>query len=221
MDSVETEKEILRGLADAVIAYDEEKTVELAKMALEKSIDPSDAILKGLAVGMEEVGRLYEIQEYFVPELLLCADSMNAALDVLKPHIKLETQLKPFSVVIGTVEGDIHEIGKNLVRIMYEAAGWTVYDIGADVKIPRFLEEQKRTGADVVAISSLMTTSMLAIPEVIKPIKAYDPGITVMVGGAPLTREMAMAYGADGFALNCGTAVKETLEALGRVKGRP
>jgi methanogenic corrinoid protein MtbC1 len=221
MDSVETEKEILRGLADAVIAYDEEKTVELAKMALEKSIDPSDAILKGLAVGMEEVGRLYEIQEYFVPELLLCADSMNAALDVLKPHIKLETQLKPFSVVIGTVEGDIHEIGKNLVRIMYEAAGWTVYDIGADVKIPRFLEEQKRTGADVVAISSLMTTSMLAIPEVIKPIKAYDPGITVMVGGAPLTREMALAYGADGFAPNCGTAVKETLEALGRVKGRP
>jgi len=221
MDSVETEKEILRGLADAVIAYDEEKTVELAKMALEKSIDPSDAILKGLAVGMEEVGRLYEIQEYFVPELLLCADSMNAALDVLKPHIKLETQLKPFSVVIGTVEGDIHEIGKNLVRIMYEAAGWTVYDIGADVKIPRFLEEQKRTGADVVAISSLMTTSMLAIPEVIKPIKAYDPGITVMVGGAPLTRKMAMAYGADGFAPNCGTAVKETLEALGRVKGRP
>ena len=221
MDSVETEKEILRGLADAVIAYDEEKTVELAKMALEKSIDPSDAILKGLAVGMEEVGRLYEKQEYFVPELLLCADAMNAALDVLKPHIKLETQSKPFSVVIGTVEGDIHEIGKNLVRIMYEAAGWTVYDLGADVKIPRFLEEQKRTGADVVAISSLMTMSMLAIPEVIKPIKAYDPGITVMVGGAPLTREMAMAYGADGFAPNCGTAVKETLEALGRVKGRP
>ena len=189
MDSIETRSEILRGLADAVVAYDEEKTVELAKMALEKDIDPSDAILKGLAVGMEEVGRLYKTQEYFVPELLLCADSMNAALDVLKPHIKVEEQVKPHSVVIGTVEGDIHEIGKNLVRIMYEAAGWTVYDLGADVKIPRFLEEQKRTGAEVVAISSLMTTSMLAIPEIIRTIKAFDPGITVMVGGAPLSRE--------------------------------
>jgi methanogenic corrinoid protein MtbC1 len=220
MDSIETIKEILKGLADAVVTYDEEKTVELAKIVLEKGIDPSEAILKGLAVGMEEVGKLYEKQEYFVPELLLCADSMNAALDVLKPHIKLKTQSKPHSVVIGTVEGDIHEIGKNLVRIMYEAAGWTVYDLGADVKIPRFLEEQKRTGAEVVAISSLMTTSMLAIPEVIKPIKAYDPSITVMVGGAPLSREMALAYGADGFALNCGTAVKETLNALNSVKGR-
>jgi methanogenic corrinoid protein MtbC1 len=220
MDSIETVKEILKGLADAVIAYDEEKTVELARTALEKGIDPSDAILKGLAVGMDEVGKLYEKQEYFVPELLLCADSMSAAVDVLKPHIKLETQAKPYSVVIGTVEGDIHEIGKNLVKIMYEAAGWTVYDLGADVKIPRFLDEQKRTGADVVAISSLMTTSMLAIPEVIKTIKEYDPGITVMVGGAPLSREMAMAYGADGFAHSCGTAVKETLDALNRVKGR-
>lgn len=219
MDSIETVKEILKGLVDAVVAFDEEKTVELAKVALEKGIDPSDAILKGLAVGMEEVGRLYEKQEYFVPELLLCADSMNAALDVLKPHIKLQRESKPHSVVIGTVEGDIHEIGKNLVKIMYEAAGWIVYDLGADVRISRFLEEQKRTGAEVVAISCLMTTSMLAIPEVIKLIKEYDQGITVMIGGAPLSREMALAYGADGFAPNCATAVKETLNALISVTG--
>jgi methanogenic corrinoid protein MtbC1 len=221
MDSIETVEGILKGLSDAVIAFDEEKTVELARMALEKGVDPNDAILNGLAVGMNEVGKLYEKQEYFVPELLLCADAMNAAVDVLKPHIKLETQTKPYSVVIGTVEGDIHEIGKNLVKIMYEAAGWTVYDLGADVKIPLFLDEQKRTGADVVAISCLMTTSMLAIPEVIKLIKEYDQGITVMIGGAPLSYERAMAYGADGFAPNCGTAVKETISALTRVKGRP
>jgi methanogenic corrinoid protein MtbC1 len=221
MDSIEAVKEILKGLSDAVIAFDEEKTVELARMALEKGVDPNDAILNGLAVGMNEVGKLYEKQEYFVPELLLCADAMNAAVDVLKPHIKLETQAKPYSVVIGTVEGDIHEIGKNLVKIMYEAAGWAVYDLGADVKIPVFLDEQKRTGADVVAISCLMTTSMLAIPEVIKLIKEHDQGITVMIGGAPLSYERAMAYGADGFAANCGAAVKETLNALNRVKGRP
>lgn len=220
MGSIEAAGEILKGLSDAVVAYDEEKTVELAKMALEKGVDPNDAILNGLAAGMNDVGKLYEKQEYFVPELLLCADAMNAAVDVLKPHIKLETKAKPHSVVIGTVEGDIHEIGKNLVKIMYEAAGWAVYDLGADVKIPLFLEEQQRTGADIVAISCLMTTSMLAIPEVIKIIKENDQGITVMIGGAPLSRERAVAYGADGFAANCGTAVEETLSALKRVKGR-
>jgi corrinoid protein of di/trimethylamine methyltransferase len=213
----ETE-EILTGLAEAVIAYDEEKTVELARSALDKGIDPSDAILKGLAPGMEKVGQLYEQQEYFVPELLLCADALNAALDVLKPHIKAESQEAAIKVVIGTVEGDIHDIGKNLVRIMYEAAGWEVYDLGTDVKIDRFLEEQQKTGADVVAISALMTTSMLAIPEVIKRIKAHDPRITVMAGGAPLTWETAKQYGADGYADNCSAAVKQTLEVLRRVR---
>ncbi|HAR94774.1 MAG TPA: cobalamin-binding protein [Deltaproteobacteria bacterium] len=219
MDSTEAGTEILRGLAEAVVAYDEEKTVELARMSLKQGIDPGVAILKGLAFGMDQVGKLYETQEYFVPELLLCADAMNAALDVLKPHIKVEAQAERHSVVIGTVEGDIHEIGKNLVKIMYEAAGWTVYDLGADVKAASFSEEQKRTGAEVVAMSCLMTTSMLAIPEVIKAIKANDPDITVMVGGAPLNRELAMAYGADGYAESCGSAVKETLTALNRVKG--
>lgn len=220
MGSTETETGILKGLAEAVIAYDEEKTVELARISLEKGINPGTAILQGLAVGMDQVGKLYETQEYFVPELLLCADAMNAALEVLKPHIKVEDQAGRHSVVLGTVEGDIHEIGKNLVKIMYEAAGWTVYDLGADVKAARFLEEQKRTGAEVVAMSCLMTTSMLAIPEVIKPIKANDTGITIMVGGAPLNRELALNYGADGYAESCGTAVKETLSALDRVKGR-
>jgi corrinoid protein of di/trimethylamine methyltransferase len=211
-------EEIFKGLAEAVIAFDEDKSVEFARAALEKGVDPTDAILKGLSRGMERVGELYEQQEYFIPEMLACADALNAAIEILKPHIRAKSQGQRIKVVIGTVEGDIHEIGKNLVRIMYDAAGWEVYDLGADVKIERFREEQQKTGADVVAISALMTTSMLAIPEVIKQIKPYEPHITVMVGGAPLTLETARKYGADGYSDNCGSAVKDTLEAMRRVR---
>lgn len=213
----ETE-DIFKGLAEAVIAFDEDKSVKLAMVALENGVDPTDAILKGLARGMERVGELYQQQEYFIPEMLACADAFNATIEILKPHIKVKSQGPRIKVVIGTVEGDIHEIGKNLVRIMYDAAGWEVYDLGADVKMERFLDEQQKTGADVVAISALMTTSMLAIPEIIKLMKSYEPLITVMVGGAPLTLETARKYGADGYSDNCSSAVKETLEAMRRVR---
>jgi methanogenic corrinoid protein MtbC1 len=212
-------EEIFEGLAQAVIAFDEDKSAELARAVLEKGIDPTDAILKGLSVGMEKAGKLYEQQEYFIPELLACADALNAAIELLKPHITVKSQGPRIKVVIGTIEGDVHEIGKNLVRIMYDAAGWEIYDLGVNVKTDRFLEEQRKTGADVVAISALMTTSMLAIPEVVKPIKAYDPRITVIVGGAPLTLETARKYGADGYSDSCGSAVKDTLDAMRRVRG--
>ncbi len=218
MASQPDREEILKALAEAVITYDEERAAELAKRSLEMSIDPNDAILEGLARGMEKVGQLYEQQEYFVPELLLCADALNAGLEVLKPHIRTEALDARLKVVIGTVEGDVHDIGKNLVRTMFEAAGWEVFDLGADVKLSSFLEEQQRTGADVVALSSLMTTSMAAIPEVVKAIKARDSRVTIMAGGAPLTRETARQYGADGYADNCGAVVRETLEAMRRIR---
>jgi len=214
MASPQEKEEILKGLSEAVTAYDEEKAAKLSKRALELGIEPGDAILNGLTLGMERAGQLYELQEYFVPELLLCSDALNAGLDILKPHInteRLDTRLK---VVIGTVEGDIHEIGKNLVRTMYEAAGWDVYDLGTDVNTARFIEEQRKTNADVVALSALMTTSMAAMPEIIGALKAGSPRVTVMAGGAPLTRETARKYGADGYADNCGAVVRETLKAI-------
>jgi methanogenic corrinoid protein MtbC1 len=117
-------------------------------------------------------------------------------------------------VVIGVVEGDIHDIGKNLVKVMFEAADWTVYDLGRDVKIERFAEEQQRTGADIVALSALMTTSMLAIPKVIEIIKAQDSRVAVMVGGAPLTRDIATGYGADGYADTAAQAVDEAVRLV-------
>jgi methanogenic corrinoid protein MtbC1 len=119
-------------------------------------------------------------------------------------------------IVIGTIEGDIHDIGKNLVKVMFEAAGWVVHDLGKDVKLQRFVEEQNRTQSDVVALSALMTTSMLAMPKAIEMIKARDPNVAIMVGGAPLTREIATSYGADGYADNAGKAVREANEMLKR-----
>jgi corrinoid protein of di/trimethylamine methyltransferase len=214
MTSKERTQELLKGLYDAVVAYDEKRTAELSKSALEEGIDAYTAIINGLAAGMERVGELYSAQEYFVPELLSCSDALYAGLDILQPHVKVEQVKKKSQIVLGVVEGDIHDIGKNLVKIMFDAAGWTVHDLGRDVKLERFVEEQQRTNSEVVGLSALMTTSMLAMPKVIKMIKAEDTNVAVMVGGAPLTRGIAKQYGADGYAENAATAVQEAAELI-------
>jgi corrinoid protein of di/trimethylamine methyltransferase len=215
MTSLKNNEAVFKQIADAVVDFDDEKGVELTKSALDQGIDAKDIILKGLTVGMQKVGDLYEKQEYFVPQLLLCSDVLYAALDIVKPHIEVdENKDDKIKVIMGTVEGDIHDIGKNLVKIMYEAAGWDVYDLGNDVPIDKFLEEHKKINANIVALSALMTTSMLSMPEIIKQLKEHDPKIVVMVGGAPMTAETASSYGADGYATNCGVVVKETLKAM-------
>ena len=218
MSSEERAQELIKGLYDAVINMDEEAAADFSHTILEEDIDAYQAVVNGLTAAMEKVGELYTNQEYFVPELLLCSDALYAGLDILKPHIKDEGTEAKGQIVIGVVEGDIHDIGKNLVRIMFDAAGWTVHDLGKDVKLERFVEEQQRTNADIVALSALMTTSMLAIPKVVQMVKAQDPNIAVMVGGAPLTREIARSYGADGYADNAGEAVAEAISMLNRLK---
>jgi len=218
MVSRERTQELLRGLQDAVVAYDEERVAELSKAALEESVDAYEAVMSGLAAGMEKVGELYVKQEYFVPELLLCSDALYAGLDILRPQIKVDKEMAPVKrqIVIGTVEGDIHDIGKNLVKVMFEAAGWIVHDLGSDVKLERFVEEQLRTNSDIVGLSALMTTSMLAMQKVIPMIRAQDLNVAIMVGGAPLTRDTAKLYGADGYADNAGDAVRQAVKMLDR-----
>jgi len=218
MASEERTRELIRGLYNAVVAMDEEAAVEFSKAVLEEGVDAYDAVINGLAAAMDKVGELYVKQEYFVPELLLCSDALYAGLDILRPHIKIEGVQVKRQIVLGVVEGDIHEIGKNLVRIMFEAANWTVHDLGRDVKLERFAEEQQRTKADIVGLSALMTTSMLAIPKAIEMLKARDPNVAIMVGGAPLTRDIAKAYGADGYADNAGEAVEEAIRMISRLK---
>jgi len=218
MATEERTQELMKGLYDAVVNMDEDTTRELSQAVLDEGIDAYYAVTNGLAAAMDKVGELYSDQEYFVPELLLCADALYAGLEILRPHIKTGDSEVKKQIVIGTIEGDIHDIGKNLVKIMFEAAGWIVHDLGKDVPLNRFVEEQKRTQAEVVALSTLMTTSMLAMPKVIEMIKAGNPDAAVMVGGAPLSREIARSYGADGYADNAGEAVQEAVKMLEQMK---
>jgi methanogenic corrinoid protein MtbC1 len=213
----EKRQKLITGLHDAVMRMDEDTVRELSQVVLKEGMDAYEAVTQGLMTAMEKVGELYACHTYFVPELLLCSDALYAGLEILRPHIKVEGPEKEKRIVIGTVEGDIHDIGKNLVKIMFEAAGWVVHDLGKDVKLQRFVEEQNRTQSDVVALSALMTTSMLAMPKIIGMIKANNPRVAIMVGGAPLTREIARSYGADGYAHHAGEAVREANEMLERL----
>ncbi len=217
MASLLRTKELLKSIHDAVVEYDEEKTAELCRQLLEEAVDPYVGIMEGLAAGMNTVGQLYEKKEYFVPELLLASDAFYAGLEILRPHITLSDKIKTRGkILLGVVEGDIHDIGKNLVKTMFEAAGWEIYDLGKDVKLQRFVEELEKFNADIVGMSALMTTSMLAMPRAIEMLKASNPNVMVMVGGAPLNREIALEYGADGYAADAVSAVEEAAMLLSR-----
>jgi corrinoid protein of di/trimethylamine methyltransferase len=211
-------KEILKGLYDAVVVFDEDKVVELSNAALAEDVDAYEAIMDGLAAGMEHVGDLYANQEYFVPEVLMCSDALYAGLDILRPHLSGKESAVKGQVVIGTVEGDVHDIGKNLVKMMFDVAGFEVHDLGRDVKLENFVEEQMKTDSEIVALSALMTTSMLAMPKVIEMIKARNPDALIMVGGAPISREVADNYGADGYAKNAANAVQEAIQMISRLR---
>jgi len=216
MASEERTQEILKELAKAVYEFEEDDAAKWANTALEEEVDPFVAAMEGLAQGMVEAGDSYNNKEYFVPELLLCADALYAGLDILKPAIDAsgrEAEVQG-SIVLGVVEGDVHDIGKNMVKMMFEVAGWNVYDLGKDVPLDKFVEEQIRTDADVVGMSALMTTSMLAMPEIVKRLRARNPNVRIMLGGAPINPDIVEKYGADGYAKTAGTAVDEAINLL-------
>jgi corrinoid protein of di/trimethylamine methyltransferase len=220
MATEERAREILGELHKAVYKFEEDDAVKWAKIALDEGVDPFVATMDGLASGMIEAGEAYNKKEYFVPELLMCADALYAGLNVLKPAVEAsgrKAEVKG-SIVLGVVEGDVHDIGKNLVKMMFEVAGWNVYDLGKDVPLDKFVEEQLRTDSDVVGLSALMTTSMLAMPVAIEKIRAKNPKVRIMVGGAPINPEVAKKYGADGYAKTAGTAVDEAIRLLKMLK---
>jgi corrinoid protein of di/trimethylamine methyltransferase len=220
MASEERTQEILKELRSAVVNYDEDKVVEWANIAVNEGVDPFVATIDGLADGMIQVGDLYNKKEYFVPELLMCSDALYAGLDILKPAIEASGRKAEAkgSIVLGVVEGDVHDIGKNLIKMMFEVAGWTVYDLGKDVPLEKFVEEQLRTDSDIVGLSALMTTSMVSMPEIIKKLKEKNPDVRIMLGGAPITQEVVEKYGADGYAQSAGTAVDEAVKLLKMLK---
>lgn len=194
----ELKQKLLEQLADSVVNMDEELTVEHARKYIEKGFNSGEGINLGLALGMDRAGELYEAEEYFIPELLMCSDAMYAGLEVLRPHLKQDKLGEKHSVVIGVVEGDTHDIGKNLVKMMLETLGFDVVDLGRDVPPADFVEKAKEIEADIIALSTLMTTTMEGMQEVMKLLekdKLRDK-IKVMIGGGPISKSFANKIGA-------------------------
>ncbi|AKB26518.1 Dimethylsulfide methyltransferase corrinoid protein [Methanosarcina sp. MTP4] len=200
--------EILNSLAEAVVKGDASKCVELANKALENNVDAYDAVINGCANGMSIVSDKYEKREMFVPEILLAARAMQGAVEIFKPHIKADEIKESGRVAIGVVLGDIHDIGKNLVKLLLETAGLTVFDLGKDVLPEDFQDKIKEEHVDLVALSALMTTSMMEMKEDVKLFKEEFPGIKIMVGGAPVSQEFCDNIGADGYADNASEAIR-------------
>jgi len=207
---IENELYIISRLIIGVRDMDEEMTVHAANEALRNNIDPVTAINEGLVVGMNQAGALYEKEEYFVPELLLCSDALYAGLDVLSPHVKPDTARIKHRVVIGVVEGDTHDIGKNLVKLMLEVSGFDVCDLGRDVPLNTFVDKVVELRDEVLCMSTLMSTTMDGMDTVIRMLEreGIRDSVKVMVGGGPLSRSFADRIGADGYSKNATGAVK-------------
>ncbi|NOX32422.1 MAG: cobalamin-binding protein [Deltaproteobacteria bacterium] len=202
-------EEILNDLADNVLNMREDLAVKAAKEAVEAGIDALDAINNGLVVGMNQAGELYDQEEYFVPELVICSDALYLGLDILKPHIKAEESEKEISCVIGVIEGDTHDIGKNLVKIMLDVSGFEIHDLGRNVPLADFVEKAKEVKASLICLSTLMTTTMDSMATVIEMLKeeGIRDQLKVMVGGGPISQAFADSIGADGYASNASQAV--------------
>lgn len=218
MVSKEIEQELIKGLQDAVINFKIDDAKKLAEEALEKGADAYTMTMEGLAGGMEVVSEKFDTHEYFVPETLLCAKALYAALDILKPHIKTTDIGAKGQVVLGVMQGDVHDLGKNLIKAIFESAGWTVHDLGRDVPITKFVEEQLRTDSDIVMLSAMMTTSMVGMKKLIPMIKEKNPHVQIMIGGAPISEKTVEEYGADSTADNAPNALQEAMAMLEALK---
>src|SRR5208282_4658175 len=215
---MQTKEELLEELRQTVINYDEEGCVKAAQEYADAGYPPLEGIMDGVAHGMQIVGDLYEKNEYFVPEMLMCADALYAGLAILRPLVPKEEGGSKSQVVIGSIQGDVHDIGKNLVKMMFDVAGWEVYDLGRDVPLEDFVKEQMRTDSEVVAMSAMMTTTMLGMKKVINMIKEKNPNVMIMLGGAPVTKDVAKLFGADGYAESAGNAVQEGIRMIARLR---
>jgi len=199
----------LKRLYDAVLNGDLKTSVAVTKEALEQGTDPIQLVNQYMVPAMDEVGRRYECEEYFVPELLLSARAMKGSLELIRPHLAARGAQPAGRVVIGTVKGDLHDIGKNLVASLLEGGGFEVIDLGADVAPEKFAEAVKERQANIVCLSALLTVTMPAMRTTIEALKSAGvrDRIKVLVGGAPVTQKYAEEIGADGYGENASVAV--------------
>ena len=202
--------EFLNNIRESILDGDLESCQVNVQAAIDAKISADDILKNSLVPAMAEVGKLFEEGEYFVPEMLVAARAMQGGLDLIKPLLLAE-DVKPLgTVVIGTVKGDLHDIGKNLVAMMMEGAGFEIYDLGTDVSPEKFVEAAKEKKANIVAMSALLTTTMLNMKAVIDALKnaGVRDSVKVMIGGAPVTEQYAKQIGADGYSSDASQAAR-------------
>ena len=206
-----SKEELLEKLSECVVEMEDEEVVDVATEYVESGYPALDGIMEGLVDGMNKASDLYDEEEYFVTDLLLCSDAMYSGIDILKPHLPVEENKgKKLKIVIGVVEGDTHDIGKNLVKIMLDTAGFEMYDLGRDVPLDNFVDKAIEVGASLICMSTLMTTTMDGMRIVIEKLKerGIRDNIKVMIGGSPISQKYANEIGADGYSANAVGAVK-------------
>lgn len=206
-----SKEELLVKLSECVVEMEEEEVVDVAAEYIEAGYPAFEGIMEGLVDGMNKASDLYDAEEYFVTDVLLCSDAMYAGLEVLRPHLpeNADGGEKP-KVVIGVVEGDTHDIGKNLVKIMMDTAGFEMYDLGRDVPLDAFVDKAIEVNASLVCMSTLMTTTMVGMKTVIEKLqeRGIRDKVKVMIGGSPISQKYADEIGADGYSTNAVEAVK-------------
>ena len=206
-----SKEELLEKLSECVVEMEDEEVVDVATEYVESGYPALDGIMEGLVDGMNKASDLYDEEEYFVTDLLLCSDAMYSGIDILKPHLPVEENKgEKLKIVIGVVEGDTHDIGKNLVKIMLDTAGFEMYDLGRDVPLANFVDKAIEVGASLICMSTLMTTTMDGMRIVIEKLKekGIRDNVKVMVGGSPISQKYANEIGADGYSANAVGAVK-------------
>jgi len=197
----------MQEIVDAVLAFDQAKTVRLVEAALDHGTAATTILQDGLIGAMDEVGRRYSEGLFFVPEMLMAAEAMKAGLGVLRPRLSAPEVTPAGTVVIGTVKGDQHDIGKNLVAMMLECAGFKVINLGVDVAPNRFIAMAKRHDAQIIAMSALLTTTLPVMQATVASVKRDGGAFKTMVGGAPVTQALADKIGADGYSPDAAGAV--------------
>ena len=205
----------LAALADALIKGDRNTVSKLTKQALDENVSPKDVLEKGLIAGMDVVGKRFKANEIYVPEVLIAARAMKTGMEILKPALEKAGVRPVAKVVLGTVKGDLHDIGKNLVGMMLTGGGLEVVDIGTDAPPDKFVQTCRDQGAKVCAMSALLTTTMPQMAEVVKALKGAGVQTKTIIGGAPVTQNYADEIGADGYAPDAASAVDVVRELIG------
>ncbi|NQT35021.1 corrinoid protein [bacterium] len=208
-------KEIYEQLASAVLEMKSGEVERLAHLALKEGYPPEEAIEQGLAAGMNEVGKLFASKVYFVPEVLVCAKAMYAGFDILKEKVVSGSLSRKGSIVIGVVDGDFHDIGKNIVKLMLEAAGFRIVDLGKNVTHDRFCEAVAAEKPDIVAMSTLMSTTMDSMSDTVASLKGRFPELKLMVGGAPVDDSFSRSIGAHFYGEDARRAVEGAHDLMG------